>query len=90
LGDFKNMVLNLREATSSNPSGRARKLVNGIISGFEERMNVDLDVKGAFDCLFHVISKLDRLRKQGKLGFQYAKAALEALEQVDRVLKIIY
>jgi cysteinyl-tRNA synthetase len=88
LGDFKNMVLNLREASSSNPSGIVRELVNGIVSGFEERMNVDLDVKGAFDCLFHVISKLDRLRKQGKLGFQDAKAALEALEQVDRVLKV--
>jgi cysteinyl-tRNA synthetase len=89
LSDFKNMVQNLREAKSSNPSGKARKLVNGIVSGFEECMNEDLDVKGAFNRLFHVVSKLDRLRKQGKLSFQDAKAALEALEQVDRVLSVI-
>jgi len=84
------MVLNPRKAESSNPSEKAEKLVDALVQGFEESMNNDLDVKGAFDCLFGVVSKLDVFRKQNRLSNQDAKSALDALERVDRVLRFIF
>jgi cysteinyl-tRNA synthetase len=90
LDDFKSMVLNLQKAASPKPNEKAKKLVCRIVSGFEENMNNDLDVKGGFGCLFDVVSKLDILRKQDRLSTQDATSALEALEQVDRVLKVIF
>jgi cysteinyl-tRNA synthetase len=90
LDEFKHMVQDLRGTASANPSAQAKKLVCGIIPCFEEYMNDDLNVRGAFDGLFSVVSKLDALRRNGKLGVQDADSAVEALGRVDRVLKIIF
>jgi cysteinyl-tRNA synthetase len=87
---FKSMVQDLRNAESNNPNVTAKKLVCAIIPGFEDAMNDDLNVKAAFDFLFDIVSKLDSLNETGGLGAQDAKVALEELERVDRVLKIIF
>ena len=90
LNDFKNMVQDLRKAESPSPNEKAKKLVGAIVPGFEDAMNDDLNVKGAFDCLFGIVSKLNSLNKKGRLSAQDANLALEKLERADRVLKIIF
>ena len=90
LNDFKNMVQDLRKAESSNPNKKATKLVCAIAPGFEDSMNDDLNVKSAFDCLFDIVSKLDNLHRKGLLSAQEANLALEELERLDRVLKIVF
>jgi cysteinyl-tRNA synthetase len=87
---FKSMVQDLRNAQSSSSNVEAKKLVCAIIAGFEDAMNDDLNVKGAFDFLFDIVSKLDSLNEKGRLNAQDAKSALEELEKVDRVLKIVF
>jgi cysteinyl-tRNA synthetase len=87
---FKSMVQDLRNAESNNPNVKAKKLVCAIIPGFEDAMNDDLNVKAAFDFLFDIVSKLDSLNEKGRLSAQDAKLALEELERVDRVLKIVF
>ena len=90
LGAFKKMVQNLRNAESNNPNVKAKKLLCAIVPNFEDAMNDDLNVKGAFDCLFDIVSKLDSLNEKGRLSAQEAKFALEELERVNRVLKIVF
>jgi cysteinyl-tRNA synthetase len=90
LDEFKKAVLNLQDADSAKPSGKAKRLAGAIIVGFEEHMNNDLDVKGAFDRLFRIVSRLDALRNENRLSALDAESALEALKHVDRVLRVIF
>jgi cysteinyl-tRNA synthetase len=90
LDNFRNMVMNLRKAESATPSGKAEKAADGILRGFEECMSEDLDVKGAFNRLFNLMSALDAVRRKGRLGAKDAASTLKALQRVDRVLKIIF
>lgn len=87
---FKSMVQDLKDAASTKSSEKAKKLVCGIIPCFENAMNDDLNVKGAFDCIFNIVLKLDNLNENKQLNPQDAKVALEALEKVDRVLRVVF
>jgi cysteinyl-tRNA synthetase len=90
LDAFKGMLQGWEKAGSANSSGRAKKLVASIISRFEENMDNNLDVKGAFDELFSIISALHELKKQGKLSLEEANAAIDNLKKIDSVLQIIF
>jgi cysteinyl-tRNA synthetase len=90
LDAFKGIVQDLRKAKSTRSSRRAKQLVASMVSGFEESMDDDLDVKTAFDRLFKTVSSLDNLNKSGRLSAEDANAALEGLRHVDRVLKVIF
>ena len=87
---FKSMVQDLKDATSTKSSKKAKKLAFGIIPYFENAMNDDLNVKDAYDGIFNIVLKLDNLNKNKQLNPQDAKVALEALERVDHVLRIVF
>jgi cysteinyl-tRNA synthetase len=87
---FKGMVQDLKKAQSIAPSQKAKHLVTSIISGFESNMNNDLNVKAAFDSIFKTVKRLHRLSQAGRLSCEDAKATVDALERVDRVLKVIF
>jgi cysteinyl-tRNA synthetase len=84
------MVQGLQKAKSAQLSRRAKQLVASLVSGFEESMDDDLDVKSAFNRLFKTVSQLDNLNKTGRLSAEDANAALESLRSVDLVLKLIF
>jgi cysteinyl-tRNA synthetase len=90
LDAFKDTVQDLQKAKSARSSRRAKQLVASMISGFEENMDDDLDVQGAFDQLFKTVSRLGILNKTGRLSAEDANAALEGLRRVDRVLNVIF
>jgi cysteinyl-tRNA synthetase len=90
LNDFKKLVSDLHGANAARSSNEGKRLVLRISSGFEDSMNNDLDVKGAFKNLWGAVSGLDSLRKKEKLSAQEAALALEALRKVDSVLKVIF
>lgn len=86
---FKEMVADLRKATSSTSREGTQQIVSGILPSFEQCMNNDLDVKGAFDSVFKSVSRLDRLRKHAELSTKDADSAIAALERADRVFAIL-
>ena len=90
LDAFKSMVRDLEKADAVGSSGKATKLANSLVSGFEACMDDNLGVKAAFDELFRVVSALHELKKQGKLGSEDAKAAVGNLKKVDSVLQVIF
>ena len=90
LNTFKRLVLDLQKASAKKPSIKGKKLALRIASDFEDSMNDDLDVNGAFNHLCKTISRLDALRRKEQLGAKDAASALEALKRVDKVLKVIF
>lgn len=87
---FKGMSQDLEEAEAARSSEKAKKLIASIVSSFEENMDNDLGVRGAFDELYGVISALHELKKQGKLSLEDAKATRANLQKIDSVLQIIF
>ena len=87
---FKNMVRSLEKAKSKEPGWKAKKLVDDLITAFEKNMNDDLNVKAAFDALSSVVSKLDNLRRRGKLSHEDARTATDRLRKIDCVLQIVF
>ncbi|WP_041441181.1 class I tRNA ligase family protein [Syntrophobacter fumaroxidans] len=70
--------------------GAAKKLVDGLLPGFEKHMNDDLNVKGAFDFLYKSLQELAALNRQGKLGGTECRRIEEELRKADRVLRVIF
>ena len=90
LNTFKRLVSDLQKANAKNPSIQGKKLALRIALDFQDSMNDDLDVNGAFDHLCKTVSRLDSLRRNEKLGAKDAASALEALKLADKVLKVIF
>jgi cysteinyl-tRNA synthetase len=90
LNKFKTMVQNLETARSNSSNEKAKKLIAGIVSGFEAHMNDDLNVKAAFDTLQTTIALLHKLMKQKKLSAEEAKATMQLLRRVDSVLQLTF
>jgi cysteinyl-tRNA synthetase len=84
------MVQDLKKGQSIAPSQKAKHLVARIVPDFESNMNNDLNVKAAFDSIFKTVDRLNQLRLTGRLNCEDAKTAVDALERVDRVLKVIF
>jgi len=90
LNTFKRLVSDLQKANAKNPSIQGKKLALRIALDFQDSMNDDLDVNGAFDHLCKTVKRLDSLRRNEKLGAKDAASALEALKLADKVLKVIF
>ena len=90
LDELKKMVENLRTAELGTSSEKAKALITRVSRSFEESMNSDLDVRTAFDKLFENVEKLHKLNATGCLSAGDANAALNILERVDHVLKVIF
>jgi cysteinyl-tRNA synthetase len=87
---FQNLVDNLMKTKLAESSKKAQELVDRLVNCFEENMDNDLDVKGAFDDLFEILSELDNLRIRGKLSSKDAHTAVTNIQKIDSVLQIIF
>ncbi len=91
LDGLRDMV---KELKKSNKVVKSKKEVSAliirIIHDFEERINDDLDVKGAFDGLNETIAKLLDHKKQGRLSDMDCDKVIKNLREVDTVLKVIF
>jgi cysteinyl-tRNA synthetase len=90
LDEFKSMVQNLQNAKSESSNPKAKVLAQGIPQSFGEHMNIDLSVKDAFDSLYSAVTQLNEFMKKGELSEEDAKAAVDDLREVDRVLQVIF
>jgi cysteinyl-tRNA synthetase len=81
---FREMVNEVkgRADREADLGGEVTRRIKGI---FSERMDDDLDVRGAFDGLYGVLSELDR----EDLKSVEASAIVKALREIDDVLRVI-
>ncbi len=87
LDSFKGMVRELQESKSET-NVKAKTPVDKIVAEFEDHMNIDLDVKGAFDCLNETISELHKKRES--LNKKDVKDLMDDLYRIDSVLQCIF
>jgi cysteinyl-tRNA synthetase len=84
LDSFRKMLSDLAE---TKPNGKDNDESPDLVSGFEECMNNDLDVKTAFDNLYAAVSDLHRRRQT--LGNKEKENALNSLRRIDNVLQCL-
>jgi cysteinyl-tRNA synthetase len=91
LDHFRAMVSAIMKPDSGpeRATPASKRLVKGLIETFETRMSDDLDVKGAFDGMTEIITKLAALKTDGRLSRVDVKQVDEALSKVDCVLQVL-
>jgi len=92
LGDFREMVKAIidKQPSGSESYQKVKALIHNLARRFEEGMNDDLNVKDAFDSLFETVSKLNLLKKEGKISHDDSKAIAQELKKIDDVLQVIF
>lgn len=89
--NFKNMVKTI--TNNSSKTLVSDKLIDSLIHDltgkFEERMDEDLDVKGAFDILYKTVSKMSLLENR-KISDDDRKRIVQELRKIDNVLQVIF
>ncbi len=68
---------------------RAEQRIQRLQTGFERRMNDDLDVKGAFDALYDPVETLAKMAVSGGLAARDRQAAGKILGRIDGVLQVM-
>ncbi len=87
LDSLKKMISEL-QATKSETNVQKKVLANTIVAEFEDHLNNDLDVKGAFDCLIDRISELHKNRES--LSKKDVKNLMDDLHRIDSVFQCIF
>ena len=77
-------------ATAAHSSAEAESHVVGLIRDFQERMDDDLDVRGALDSLEQRLRRLAALRQGNQLSRQHVKRVGLSLRKVDQVLQVLH
>ncbi len=77
------------ERTAARSHESVPGLIRRLAAGFEERMNDDLDVKGAFDSLYETAETLAKTAASGKLSKKDRQEASRILDRIDGVLQIL-
>jgi cysteinyl-tRNA synthetase len=79
---------------TSGPGGRRAQntgeLIHGLTRTFEDRMNDDLGVRGAFDNIASILGKLNALHNGHGLSKNDRTQILHALERIDSVFGILF
>jgi cysteinyl-tRNA synthetase len=88
---FREMVSRLRhpDAARGRSNKDSEKLMDHLQIDFEDRLNDNLDVRGAFDGLYDKVYHLVRMDLDGRLGAPERDQAIEKLHYMDTVLKIL-
>ncbi len=90
LDNLKAKIADLQktEPNSKQESEKVKVLVEKIVSGFEEAMNDNLDLKTAFDSLYETMIELEGFKE--KIGVEDKKKITENLLRVDGVLQCLF
>lgn len=91
LGELRALAGQMGEAAEpARIPSRASPPAPGLEGVFRDRMDDDLDVKGAVDGILRSLRDLADRRAGGDLPPAEARAALDALRRVDAVLQVIF
>jgi cysteinyl-tRNA synthetase len=85
--ELKRMVDEIKQTKPETSSPETVELAQKIVWDFEEKMNCDLDVKDAFDCVYENVAKLHEMREA--LSIEDINALMQNLQKVDAVLQCL-
>jgi cysteinyl-tRNA synthetase len=81
-------LANLKQLKEGRPYGELDQLLYDLKSDFIEAMDDDFNIAAALATLFKVVKRINRLTSEGLLSQAQIRKLLEALRQIDSVLKI--
>ncbi|MGA2934217.1 MAG: class I tRNA ligase family protein [Methanomicrobiales archaeon] len=91
LRDLKDLIARISEGAGNLPAEpRDLPVARYLEEGFRERMNDDLDVKGAVDRIGLSVGELGARQARGELSPEDARATLAAFRRIDRVLQVLF
>jgi cysteinyl-tRNA synthetase len=91
LNEFRDLVYRLEMPLGTERSqGTMEDIIGELRRCFEQHMDDDLDVRGAFDELIKALRKLISLKNDGALSDSDSEAACEELWRIDGVLRVIF
>ncbi len=90
LDTLKQMLGGLLETENGKSGLEAKQLIKNIKLDFENNMNHDLSVNLALGQIEWTIHRLDRLRRNQRLGTGDAKTAIANLHDIDEVCKVLF
>lgn len=90
LRELRALAGQVGEAAKASPAPSPSPQVTGIGEVFSERMDDDLDVKGAVDGILGSLRDLAALQARGRLTHGEARTAIASLHRVDAVLQVIF
>jgi cysteinyl-tRNA synthetase len=91
LRDIKTMINRISKGARKLPGKpRDSPVVRSLEEGFGERMNDDLDVRGAVNRIAGSLGELTDLQAGGELSPGEGGAALAALRRIDGVLQVLF
>ncbi len=90
LDEFRRQVQSIQKSAFSVSSKPAKILAHSITMTLARCMDIDLDVKAAFDALDATVTNLHRYLLEGNLSTEDASAAIRDLHEADKVLQVIF
>jgi cysteinyl-tRNA synthetase len=91
LRNLKALIEGISDAAGKIPEQpRDSPVARSLEEGFRERMDDDLDMRGAVDRIANSLGELAARRAGGGLSSGEAAAALAALRRIDSVLQVIF
>ena len=89
-GSIKELIRQLTSSISAEgqDSRQAARIIDDVEKGFRERMNNDLDVKGAMDSIQGKLRALMSMKMKGEFSNAHAIKLGRALSRIDRVLQV--
>ncbi|UCE36150.1 MAG: class I tRNA ligase family protein [Thermoplasmata archaeon] len=91
LKSLREMIKELIEPKGIRKSrSEVKDLITQLTQDFEEHMNDDLNVKGAFDSIFENLSSHLNIKLEGGLGDGDCKHIYQKLRNIDEILQVIF
>ncbi|MCW4017648.1 MAG: class I tRNA ligase family protein [Candidatus Bathyarchaeota archaeon] len=88
LDALKEMIIQIQTENSQTSNPQTIELPQKIRVVFEEKMNENLDVRGAFDGVYDVVMRLHLMRDS--LSIEEVSATVNNLQRVDSVLQCLF
>lgn len=87
---FRDMAASLSENSGEGRSDKTvGRLIDSLVTRFENQMNDDLNVRQAFDEVHGVVTELARLKAAGKISSSDSRRAADALARIDSVWRFL-
>jgi cysteinyl-tRNA synthetase len=90
LDQFRSSVQNLCKIKSKSSVKEAKTIAENLESVFQEFMDKDLDVPGAFNALKETVNQLQQFAQTSDLSENHAQEAVDAMRRIDSVLQVIF
>ncbi len=83
---YNDFVSNLGDYGGGEGDGSAQKIIDTVLTGFEENLDDDLNISGALGVVFDFIREINRLKDENRLSVEERDEVVKTMHRIDQVL----